>query len=233
MNCSACSSFDAGSNPDYRFLGLAETQTMDLLEENEPTRGVRTLKVDQTRKLLQATHLRSLGDAGSVFLITNAEALTPQAARALLKLVEEPPQKLTWILQTALPHMLPDTLLSRATTYTIAIDPSLKPGALKDATQLLARLEDRDYYGLLCLQPKLTVDRIRFIQVCDAIIVLCVQKCQSEQALQPSKYFGLSPIVSAFRERAEGSASLPLLSAAFLVECWQHMSGVNGSSAFE
>jgi hypothetical protein len=50
-----------------------------------------SVSADATRSFLQAAQLSPFEARGQVFVVANAESLTPEAANALLKVLEEPP----------------------------------------------------------------------------------------------------------------------------------------------
>lgn len=52
-----------------------------------------------------------------VFIIDEAHALSPDAAQALLKILEEPPEYVVYILATTDPNKLPETILTRCQKY--------------------------------------------------------------------------------------------------------------------
>ncbi|WP_404399235.1 DNA polymerase III subunit delta' [Idiomarina seosinensis] len=96
--CKSCLLFKAGTHPD-----------LWQIEAGEGTR----IGIDQVRQLQQqATQTANQGGA-RVAIIRPADKLTEQAANAILKILEEPPEDLFWLLaveQAA--HLLP-TLKSR------------------------------------------------------------------------------------------------------------------------
>lgn len=72
--------------------------------------------VEATRNLLRAAQLSPFEAEGQVFVITDAETLSPEAANALLKVLEEPPQgspRNFFLLCPSLLDLLP-TLRSRS-----------------------------------------------------------------------------------------------------------------------
>jgi hypothetical protein len=76
--------------------------------------------VDATRELLRMTHQSPFEARGQVLVIAEAESLTPEAANALLKQLEEPPAD-TWIVLTATePERVLPTIRSRAVALRLA-----------------------------------------------------------------------------------------------------------------
>ncbi|NLT57538.1 MAG: hypothetical protein GXX99_01065 [Clostridiales bacterium] len=201
-HCRACTSFEAGANPDFM-----------------PVRGERSVKVDQVRALREAVRLKPLGPR-SAALIEGADTMTPGAQNALLTLLEEPPPHLTLLLQAERPALLLPTLRSRLTRYALegAEEP---PGQAQTAADLLARLQAGDLYGLLALQPHLSANRASFQSDCDALCALCRDLLAEGAGRTARLATALPKIALRYRAAAEGNAHLPLLCTAMLIDCWE------------
>lgn len=72
--------------------------------------------VDDIRSLRETIKLSPTGGKFKVYIIDEAHMLTPEAANALLKTLEEPPNHAVFVLATTAPEKLPDTIRSRCTT---------------------------------------------------------------------------------------------------------------------
>ena len=72
-----------------------------------------TLKIDQFRDLRAQAGFGAHEGNYRIFLITNAERMTPQAANSMLKLLEEPPRGWMFLLTAADASLLLPTLVSR------------------------------------------------------------------------------------------------------------------------
>lgn len=103
--CGACVLLAAGTHPDLRVCEL---------EVNEKTQKERTgIVVDQVRELIDYLALKSHYDGARVVIIDPADRMNPNAANALLKILEEPPDGTLMILVSARPAALPATIRSR------------------------------------------------------------------------------------------------------------------------
>ncbi len=83
---------------------------------------VRGLYLGTVRSVREQAHKRPVMAAGPVFIIGDAELLVPQesspeAANALLKLLEEPPGRARFVLTSSEPGRLLPTILSRSVPY--------------------------------------------------------------------------------------------------------------------
>jgi len=94
--CSQCRQITAGISPD-------------VIEIDAATHG----KVDDARRLKEDVGYAPLNSRYKVFIIDEAHMLTMQAFNALLKTLEEPPARVTFILATTEPHKFPATIISR------------------------------------------------------------------------------------------------------------------------
>lgn len=103
--CVSCRKIDKAQHPDLHFVG--PQQSCDSVSENLP------IKIDDIRQLQQSIGLRPYEAARKVFIIDKAHNLTPEAAGALLKILEEPPEDSVIILITSKPSLLFKTIISR------------------------------------------------------------------------------------------------------------------------
>ncbi|HEX6122344.1 MAG TPA: DNA polymerase III subunit delta', partial [Ktedonobacterales bacterium] len=97
--CAACRKLAHHSHPDVRLI--------------EPPEGKRLLDIDSVREVLRAANLAPTEGAWRVFIVPTIERMTPNAANALLKTLEEPPPGVVLLLTSAEPEALLATILSR------------------------------------------------------------------------------------------------------------------------
>ena len=87
-----------------------------------------SIKVDAIRDLIKKAHRGTLEGGAHVFVLLKAERLTLEAANALLKILEEPPGGVRFILTSAYPERLLDTIRSRLATISL---PRLSTGEVQ------------------------------------------------------------------------------------------------------
>lgn len=97
--CRDCRLFEAEQHPDY--LRVA------------PLEDSKQIRVEQIRELCEQLALTSHGGRATVAVISPADSMNINAANALLKTLEEPRTGVTLILISAVPSLLPPTILSR------------------------------------------------------------------------------------------------------------------------
>jgi DNA polymerase-3 subunit delta' len=96
--CPACRKIASGNHPDVHVLGNDEMES---------------IKIEDIRFLLGRAHLMAFEARTKVFIIRNIEQMTPDAANALLKTLEEPSANTLMILTTSIPEANLDTIKSR------------------------------------------------------------------------------------------------------------------------
>ncbi len=72
-----------------------------------------TIKIKQSHEMLKEALSRPYHSARKVFIVKDAEDLTSEASNALLKVLEEPPAYVTFILTAANLRAIPETIVSR------------------------------------------------------------------------------------------------------------------------
>jgi DNA polymerase III subunit delta' len=117
--CAACGKITRGQHPDFR---LVEP------EENG------SIKIEPVREVVGQTAYRPFEGRSRVVVFDRADLILEDAQNALLKTLEEPPPRNVFILVTARPTMLLDTVRSRCCQLRFA---PLAPGDI--ASTLIAR----------------------------------------------------------------------------------------------
>lgn len=115
--CTSCNWFQLNSHPDYRLL-TPEQETADTGEaapaNKKTSRKSTQISVTQIRELVGFLELSShQNDGVRVVVIHPADALNQTSANALLKMLEEPPANVVFILVTSHPQRLLPTIMSR------------------------------------------------------------------------------------------------------------------------
>lgn len=102
-SCRSCTLFEAGSNPDFKVVA--------------PEKNL--IKVDVIRELREQAYRRPDRCERKVYIIESAEKMNIQAQNAFLKILEEPPQYVVFILLSCSSAMLLDTIISRCTRFSL------------------------------------------------------------------------------------------------------------------
>ncbi|MBR5942373.1 MAG: hypothetical protein IKZ81_03425 [Clostridia bacterium] len=98
----------------------------------------KTVGVDEIRALREEAYINPTSARCKVYIVEDAETVTPAGQNALLKLAEEPPENVYFLLLTRNRHALLPTLISRAVCY------SMEPLSYADAKAALGRVRGAD-----------------------------------------------------------------------------------------
>lgn len=112
--CAGCQLFEAGTHPDYRELVPEAEEEEGAGEEPVPGRKASQLiRIAAVRELADLAGMTAHRGRSRAVVISPTEALHPSAANALLKILEEPPAGMHFLLVSHEPHRLLKTVLSR------------------------------------------------------------------------------------------------------------------------
>lgn len=154
--CRHCVKVSKGIHPDVFPLSPAE--------------GKREIVADQARQLRTDAYIRPNEGERKVYLIDPAEALNPVAQNSLLKVLEDGPAYTAFLLLTAQPGQLLETIRSRCETLTLPpeeepADPELERRGAELARLLLTGSEWELAKGLTALE----VEKLKSGQVLDLL----------------------------------------------------------------
>ena len=130
-----------------------------------------------------------------VFIITQAEKMSVEAANNLLKLLEEPPAQTVFILLTAQPEQLLPTVLSRCQLFIFTGDLNHRQGEIDDITL-------NDAISLLMELPKMHIYEV-------------LLKAREKEKRDEQRVFLLG-LLHALHGAAIGEISLPMAYASIL-----------------
>jgi DNA polymerase III subunit delta' len=105
----------------------------------EPESKSRRIVTEQVRNLEHSLQMRATGKGRKVAIVAEADRLQPQAANAFLKTLEEPPDHSLLLLLSALPELLPDTIISRCIPMPLARRETVAPAEEAELVELLRR----------------------------------------------------------------------------------------------
>lgn len=151
--CAGCIWLAAGTHPDFSFLRLQDERDTDKADAAGSKKPKKKIPIEAVRAVLETLALTA-HRVRRVILIEPAEALTRDAANALLKTLEEPPAEVVFILVSHRPGLLLATLRSRCRLIAVP-SPSAHQArtwlAQHKVTDALARLSRNAGAPLLAL----------------------------------------------------------------------------------
>ena len=96
-------------------------------------------RIDEIRELRERVHITPTIAKYKVYIVDEVHMLTREAFNALLKILEEPPEHVIFILATTEPHKLPETIVSR--TQHFSFHP-IDADTLTEHLKLIAKKEN-------------------------------------------------------------------------------------------
>jgi DNA polymerase-3 subunit gamma/tau len=140
LNCTTGRSIEpCGKCPSC--IEIATAQSMDVLEID----GASNNGVDDIRELRDSARYAPSRDRYKIFIIDEVHMLSTPAFNALLKVLEEPPPHVVFIMATTERHKLPATILSRCQIFTFRTisAPELQAHLRQIADREGAKIDDR------------------------------------------------------------------------------------------
>ena len=126
--CRACRKTLAGIHPDV----VRVTAELD-----SQGRRKREIGVDVIRSVAENAPVMPNEGRAKAYIVEDADTMNPQAQNAFLKLLEEPPERVSFILAAANPALLHATVRSRCETLRVNADAAEGEEAAADASALL------------------------------------------------------------------------------------------------
>jgi len=122
-------------------IEITAAQSMDVLEID----GASNNGVDSIRELRDSARYSPSRDRYKIFIIDEVHMLSTPAFNALLKVLEEPPPHVVFIMATTERHKLPATILSRCQQFTFRTisAPEIQAHLRQIAEREGARIDDR------------------------------------------------------------------------------------------
>jgi DNA polymerase-3 subunit delta' len=105
--CDSCRKIREGKHADIQIIGL------EINEDSSDGRLKTEISIEQIREVQHTANMPPFEGSYKVFIIEGAERLSLEAANSLLKTLEEPEEKVAFILLTVNEKLLPETIVSR------------------------------------------------------------------------------------------------------------------------
>lgn len=178
--CRACRLIAASNHPDVVHLGPGDTLCKPRSGESshEPHPDSRDIRICQVRGLIDAVSRYPFEAAFRVVVIEPADRFAHAAAHTILKTLEEPPPHTVFVLITAAPEAILETIRSRCRRIDVGLVPraeiarGLVARGIDPATAERAATESRGRAGravLFAERPSLMDDRGRLLARCAEI----------------------------------------------------------------
>jgi DNA polymerase-3 subunit delta' len=144
--CPSCRWFLSENHPDFRHvIPAADVEPDDSTSDGERKKGSRQILIDQIRELEDFVFIGGHRNGARVVVVEPAEAMNHSAQNALLKILEEPPSSVYFILVSSQWRRLLPTIRSRCRTMALP-----RPSVI-EAEAWLKRANEKSAAALLPL----------------------------------------------------------------------------------
>ena len=143
--CKDCHLANISSHPDIARISALE--------------GKKFLSVDQIRELRADAFVKAHQASHRVFIIEDAHRMNPQAQNALLKVLEEPPKNVIFILLVPSKTMLLDTIISRCVLLSLLENEATDDASVELADKFIDLLLSGSEYDMLKILTPLEKSR--------------------------------------------------------------------------
>ena len=158
-----CASGGCGACRECRLAAARQHPDLHLIVPTPPPtnpKGTPLIRLDEIHELERKASLRPAMAARKVFIVDDADRMTPEGPQAFLKTLEEPPAHTVMILVLPTPRALPATILSRC--QPVRFQPRPDTGPAERVTAALTLLQEvRDGGAEAMLRKTERIDRAR------------------------------------------------------------------------
>ena len=159
--CKECHLAEVGSHPDITHVSALD--------------GKKFLSVAQIREVRADAFVKAHSGAHRVFIIENAQRMNEQAQNALLKVLEEPPQNVIFILIVPSKTMLLDTIISRCVLLSMNTQNADNGEQIDMANKFIDLMFSGSEYDMLALLAPLEKSRTD-TEAFFSTLALCAEK---------------------------------------------------------
>ena len=156
--CSNCLKMKSGFHPDVNIIASQGTGT--------------SIKVEDIRFMRDDAYIVSNEGGYKLYIIKNSQLMTLQAQNAFIKILEEPPEKVIFMLLCESDVGLLDTVRSRSQIFRFDRDLNSKekPLHIEFAEKLALTASEKDVYGIMEYTAKIPNDRKLFKNILESLI---------------------------------------------------------------
>lgn len=217
--CNQCKKIESGNHPDV--------YTAQLTGKSE------VVNVEGIRDICNDVYIKPNEARTKVYIIPNADKMQVQAQNAFLKVLEEPPQNVLFILCCTSSQQLLQTIRSRVTVYKLGTDSyadEKAQKAIEKAQQIAKSITAKKGYELLCATAfsdrsfaKDVLDRL-LVMVSNAVKarVANISCTEAEQflanSLNTQNLINITDIITTAQARLKSNINMNLFSSWFCAE---------------
>jgi len=141
LNCSELGEDKEPCNTCTSCLEITEGRSLDIIEID----GASNRGIDDIRNLTETVGYAPQSGQFKIYIIDEVHMLTKEAFNALLKTLEEPPERVKFFFATTEPHRVPPTIISRCQRFNLARIPEkeLVEKLMRIAKELEIEVEEK------------------------------------------------------------------------------------------
>lgn len=214
-----------GENPpckECRDCLQAENKTHPDISFISEEKGKKNITVNQIRSIKADAYVLPHSGKRRVFIIENAEKMNEQAQNALLKILEEPPETVVFVLLASSRMLLLDTVISRCINLSLSFSStdSEKTKACECAEKFCELYEGGRNYEILCLLHTFEKDRAFADEFFSELKIAAAEKVKSKLSSPriSAKFTKLYKNISKWQEMLKININLSLLFCCILTE---------------
>ena len=148
-NCVSCKKIAGSIHPDVEFIN--------------PINNQKTIGIDVIRNLKKSAYITPNEGNYKIYIFPNASIITPQAQNAFLKILEEPPKSVIFIMVCSSKLELLSTVISRLTCFKIySNECEIDDNILSEAKEFNKYLLNRNELEILKITSKFSKNRGEF-----------------------------------------------------------------------
>ncbi len=165
-NCDSCKKISSNIHPDIEFI--------------QPQSNQKTIGIDTIRTLKQNAYITPNESDYKIYIFPDSSIITPQAQNAFLKILEEPPKSVIFMMVCQNKSKLLNTIISRLTCFKISSNENqIEDGILSAAKKLIENLINKNELEILKILSNFSKNRSDFIKLLKCLKNLIIQNLAS------------------------------------------------------
>jgi DNA polymerase III gamma/tau subunit len=161
-NCDSCAKISGNIHPDIEII--------------KPQNNQKTIGIDTIRLLKQTAYVIPNESDYKIYIFPDAHIITPQAQNAFLKILEEPPKSVIFIMICSSMLKLLDTVISRLTCFKIyGGENEVDADIFTESEKFIENLLNKNELEILKITSGLSKDRSNFTKFLEYLKNLLIE----------------------------------------------------------
>ena len=177
--CSACLKILSDSHADVKLIS--------------PEKGSSSIKVEKIRKIREDAYIKSNEGSYKFYIVQNGDLMTTQSQNAFIKVLEEPPKNVVFIILCNSISSLLATVRSRCQIYRMnnPKDDSFEYKEL--ASEFADTILSGDKYKMVLLTAKIPKDRVVFKKIIEQVLHdLLIKYYENDNDVSESEFINMA-----------------------------------------